>query len=306
MTTQRLPDFVIIGAPKSASTWLQLALRQHPQIYMPDSETPFFEDAYYNEKDLSCLYQAVEPASPDAVAGIKCPNYLCTPQCAPRLARHLPNARLIAILRNPVDRAVSQYYHLIRSGSLPLVPADEAFSHYLEGHFDPPYARQIIMEFGLYGQGLANYLSVFPKEQLLVMTDLELHSDLQGVFKRACRFVGVDDSFVPPNISMPRNQGVYFSPFLSLIMRLNQRGLTFDAQTGLEHPRRDFLGALVRRLAVLGSRMSAATRLFVRDQEPAVSMKIKSGLLQYYLPDIIKLQELIQMDLTDWRTLGRT
>jgi Sulfotransferase domain len=306
MTIKNLPEFVIIGAPKSASTWLQLALRQHPAIYMPESETPFFEDAYYDEKDLSCLFKAIDPAPPDAIIGIKCPNYLCTPACAPRLAKHLPNARLIAILRNPVDRAVSQYYHMIRSGRLPLRPADVAFSRYLGGQFDPPFAKQQVLEFGLYGWGLSNYLRLFPRQHLLVITDLELRQDLRGVFKRACRFVGVSDAVMPANIAMPRNQGVYFSPFLSLIMWLNQRGLTFDAQTGLEHPRRGFVGWTVRRLAVLGSRVSAATRLFVRDQEPAVSLKTRSGLLEYYLPDILKLQELTQIDLTAWRSVRET
>jgi hypothetical protein len=306
MTTKKLPEFVIIGAAKSASTWLHLALRQHPAIYMPGDETAFFEDAYYNENDLSHLYNAINAAPPDAVVGIKCPNYLCTLECAPRLAKHLPNARLIAILRNPVDRAVSQYYHMIRAGRLPMVPADVAFSRYLGGQFDPPFAKQQVMEFGLYGWGLSNYLRVFPTSQILVITDLELRRDLEGVFKRACRFVGVSDAVVPANIAMPRNQGVYFSPFLSLIMWLNQRGLTFDPQTGLEHPRQDFVGSAVRSLAVLGSRMSAATRLFVRDQEPSVSLKTRSGLLEYYLPDILKLQELTQIDLSAWKSLRQT
>jgi hypothetical protein len=303
MTTKKLPNFVIIGAAKSASTWLHLTIRQHPAIYMPEGETPFFEDAHYNESDLSGLYEAIDSAPPQAVIGIKCPNYLCIPECAPRLASHLPNARLIAILRNPVDRAVSQYYHLIRSGRLPMVPADVAFSRYLAGEFDPPYAKQQVLEFGLYARGITNHLKVFSRHQLLVMTDLELRTNHERVFKRACQFIGVADDFVPPNIAMPRNQGVYFSPFLSLIMRLNQRGLTFDAQTGLEHPRRSVSGWAMRQLAVLGSRMSAATRLFVRQQEPAVSANIRAGLLQYYLPDILQLQEMMQIDLAPWRSV---
>lgn len=303
--TTRLPDFAIIGAAKSASTWLHLTLRQHPAIYMPEGETPFFEDPYYDEKDLSRLHKAIGAAPPGAIVGIKCPNYLCTPECAARLARHIPNALLLAILRNPVDRAVSQYYHLIRSGRLPVAPADAAFSRYLAGQFDPPYAKQIILEFGLYAQGLSNYLRVFPIRQLLIMTDVELREDLPGVFGRACRFIGVADDFIPANIAMPRNQGVYFSPFLALIMSLNRLGLTFDPQTGREQPRQDFLGSAARRLAVLGSRMSAATRIYVHNQEPAVSISTRSRLLEYYLPDILKLQELTQLDLSAWKSSRR-
>lgn len=299
----KLPDFVIIGAAKSASTWLHLALRLHPGIYMPESETPFFEDAHYDERNLCELHEAVAAAPEGAVIGIKCPNYLCTPECPPRLARHLPNARLLVILRNPVDRAVSQYYHLIRSGRIPFAPADDAFSRYLEGRFDPPYAKQQVLEFGMYARGLSSYLRVFPREQLLVMTDLDLRKNLQGVFERACQFVGVPNAFVPTNIAMPRNQGVYFSPLLSLIMALNRRGLMFDPQTGLAHPRRDAVGWTARRLALLGSRLSGATRIFVHNQEPAVSLSTKARLLEYYLPDILKLQELTQIDLTPWQTL---
>ena len=63
------PHFVIIGAAKSASTWLHLTLRQHPAIYMPGNETAFFEDPYYDESDLSPLRAEIKPAPLDAVVG---------------------------------------------------------------------------------------------------------------------------------------------------------------------------------------------------------------------------------------------
>ena len=158
---------------------------------------------------------------------------------------------------------------------------------------------------------MAGHLAVLTHRDLLQVTGahqlldhLARHSRLsKAVFERARRFVGVEDSFMPPNIALPRNQGVYFTPFLSSIMWLNQRGWAFDAQTGLQEPRRDLVGWAARRLAVQGSRMSAASRLFVRNQEPAVSLKTRSGLLEYYLPDILQLQELMQVDLSAWRAL---
>lgn len=300
------PHFIIIGAPKSASTWLHLTLRQHPAIYMPANETPFFEDPYYDENDLSPLRAELKPAPLNAVVGIKRPNYLCTPQCAPRLAQHLPGARLIAILRNPVDRAVSQYYHLIRSGRFPLLPADIAFSRYLAGQFDPPYAKQLVMEFGLYSEGIANYLRVFPRMQLLILTDLDMRKSSLDVFARACRFLEIDDTFVPMNISMPRNQGAYFSPFLSFIQSMNHYGQTFDASTGLVTLRPGLLGWSARHLALLGSRLSAATRLLVREQEPDVSCETRAGLLAFYLPDIVKLEAMMNIDLVAWKISPQT
>ena len=300
------PHFVIIGAAKSASTWLHLTLRQHPAIYMPGNETAFFEDPYYDESDLSPLRAEIKPAPLDAVVGIKRPNYLCTPECAPRLARHLPRARLIAILRNPVDRAVSQYYHLIRSGRFPVAPADAAFSRYLAGHFDPPYAKQLVMQFGLYSEGISNFRRVFPREQLLIITDLDMGNSSLEVFKRVCRFLEVDDAFVPMNISMPRNQGAYLSPFLSFIQSMNRCAQTYDASTGLATPRAGFVSWSAGRLALLGSRLSAAARIFVHEQEPAVSCNTRAALLEFYLPDIVKLEAMTNIDLSAWKVLRPT
>jgi len=297
----QIPDFAIIGAAKSASTWLHLALRQHPAVYMPPSETYFFEDPFYDEKDLEALIAELRAAPADAVIGIKCPNYLCTPQCAPRLAKHMPHIRLIAMLRNPVDRAISQYYHLIRSGQLPVVPADVAFANYLAGEFDPPYARRLVLDFGRYSAALANYRRFFPPEQLLILTDLDMRKGSLDVFKRVCRFLGIDPASAPVSISMPRNQGVYFSPFLSFIHSMNMRGQTYDPATGLAVLRPGFIGRSARRLALLGSRLSAATRIFVRAQQPAVSSKTRAALLDFYLPDIVELEAMTNFDLSPWK-----
>jgi hypothetical protein len=300
----RLPDFVIIGAAKSASTWLHLALRQHPAVYMPRDETPFFEDPFYDANDLSALSADLQAAPADALLGIKCPNYLCTPQCAVRLARHLPHVRLIAILRNPVDRAISQYYHLIRAGQLPVVAADAAFGQYLAGHFDPPYTQQLIMDFGLYGMGVENFRRLFPAEQLLVLTDLDMGATSLGVFRRACEFLGIESRSSPGGISVPRNQGVYSSPFLSFVQWMNHHGTTHDPVTGVLRLRPGPIAWAARRVALLGSRVSAATRIFVRPQEPEVSQHTRAALLDYYLPDIARLEAMTSMDLSAWK-VGR-
>jgi hypothetical protein len=297
----RLPDFVIIGAAKSASTWLHLTLRQHPAIFMPGNETPFFEDPYYNASDLDPLLAELQGAPPGAVVGIKCPNYLCTPQCAPRLAQHLPQARLVAILRNPVDRAISQYYHLMRAGQLPVVPVDTAFSHYLAGRYDPPFARQLVMDFGRYAMGLENFRRVFPTQQLLILTDLDMRRSSLDVFQRVCRFLGIEQTSVPMGVSVPRNQGVYFSPFLRFIQFMNHYGQTYDPASGLVSLRSGLLGWSARRLALFASRLSAATRIFVRAQEPAVSTRTRAALLDFYLPDIIRLEAMTNMDLSAWK-----
>lgn len=297
----RFPDFVIIGAAKSASTWLHLTLRQHPAVYMPGEETAFFEDPYYREGDSRQLSMPLQAAAPAALLGIKCPNYLCTPQCPPRLARHLPQARLIAILRNPVERAISQYYHLIRAGQFPVLSADTAFANYLAGRYDPPYAQQLVMDFGRYGMGVENFRRVFPPEQLLILTDLDMRNSPADVFSRVCRFLGIEPIEIPMRGSLPRNQGVYFLPLLRFIQSMNQYGQTYDPGSGLVTLRPGVLGWGARRLALFGSRVSAASRAFLRDQEPAVSLRTRAALLDFYLPDIIRLESMTNMDLSKWK-----
>jgi hypothetical protein len=126
------------------------------------------------------------------------------------------------------------------------------------------------------------------------------------VFKRACRFLAIDDTFVPMGVSVPRNQGVYFSPFLSFVQSMTQLGQTYDGATGLVALRPGLLGWGARRLALLGSRLSAATRIFVREQEPAVSPNTKAALLDFYLPDIVKLEAMTNIDLSAWKVLRQT
>ena len=298
---KRLPDFVIIGAGKSASTWLHLAMRQHPDIFMPETEIPFFENPHYNSMNLGPLHDALAAAPAMARLGIKRPNYLCTPECAPRLACHLPEARLIAILRNPVDRAVSQYYHLIRSGRLSVRRPDVAFRDYLDGTFESPFAEQMIMGFGRYAEGLSNYFCHYPAERILVMTDLDLARGQESVFRRACAFVGVSENFVPADLSIRRNQGVYFSPLLSIIKSLNRRSNHFDPISGLNTPRTDLVGRAASILALLGSRVSGVGRNFVRDQEAPVSDSVRARLLEYYMPDIIRLEDMLNVDLSAWK-----
>lgn len=297
----RLPAFVIVGAAKSASTWLHLSLRQHASVFMPLAETAFFEDPYYRENDLEPLLTELRDAPPRALIGIKNPNYLCTPECAPRLAKHLPRARLIAILRNPVDRAISQYYHLIRSGQFPVVPADIAFSRYLAGRFDPPYARKMVMDFGRYAMGIESFRRVFPTEQLLIITDMDMRRSSVEVFKRACRFLEIEETSALKGGLVPRNQGVYFLPFLRFIQRMSHYGQTYDPASNLATLRAGFLGWSARQLALYGSRLSAATRIFVRTQAPQVSAQTRAALLEFYLPDILKLEALTQLDLSAWK-----
>src|SRR5947209_2632070 len=134
MTSHRdpgLPTFLIIGAMKSGTTALYHALRQHPDIWMsPEKEPHFFafedqeipyagpRDRYILEsmtvRDIAAYRRLFEPGAAKAAAGEASVMYLYLPHVPPRVKERVPTARLIALLRNPVDRAYSSYMHMVR------------------------------------------------------------------------------------------------------------------------------------------------------------------------------------------------
>src|SRR3954453_11545774 len=108
-----MPSFVVIGAQKSASTFLQTCLADHPDVFMPKGELAFFESPDYERATLTDLRRLFEGRL-ERRLGFKRPNYLCKPEVPARLAKDLPDALLLSVLRKPLDRAISAYFHYIR------------------------------------------------------------------------------------------------------------------------------------------------------------------------------------------------
>lgn len=136
--------FLIIGATKSATTWLQQSLQLDPQVYMPDPEIHYF--SRYSDRGDQWYLDNIKPPSESLLIGEKSNSYLDTPAAAGRIHRSLPNVQLVAQLRNPVERAYSDYCMLHRRGD---ASAD------IERYLDPRQgAGGRFLEGGLYFQQL--------------------------------------------------------------------------------------------------------------------------------------------------------
>lgn len=173
-----LPTFLIAGAPRSGTTWLVHLCDAHPQIYMAKPLRPepkfFLVDALYAH-GLAYYAQRWFADTGDATAiGEKSTNYLESATAARRIRRDLPGVRLVFILRNPIDRAYSNYAWSRMHGHEPLSFAEAlAAEAAREGTGDPAlrYARpHAYFSRGLYADLLAPYLDLFPREQLLILT----------------------------------------------------------------------------------------------------------------------------------------
>lgn len=198
----RLPAFVIAGAMKSATTSLQVQLEQQPGIFMCEPKEPnFFSDDDQYAKGMA-WYAALFSAAPaNDLLGeasthyTKLPTY---PLCVARLHKHLPNTRLVYVMRHPVDRLVSHYMHEWSLGNVDC-GIDEAVARHPEMVAYGKYAMQLAPIFDSYSRG-----AVLP-----VFFD-RLIREPQAELERVCRFIGYTKAPIwktdlkPENVSSER------------------------------------------------------------------------------------------------------
>src|SRR5579872_4213054 len=159
-------DFVIIGAEKSGTTLLVDRLRRSPHVTMPANEVRYFRDPFFPKRERPDLYFSEGDA--DKLKGIKHPSYLGNLEVPQNIKAHSPNAKLIAILRNPIDRTIASYLHYLRHGQIPCIHPNVGIPIMFENPDASPKYRDIIA-FGDYAHYLGLYLKCFPREQILVL-----------------------------------------------------------------------------------------------------------------------------------------
>jgi hypothetical protein len=287
-----LPDFVILGAQKSASTFLQDQMRQHPSIEIAVGEARHFEDPEYRNGAVGHLPLLFSRQEPGVVRGIKRPDYLGRPEVAARIARHLPDARLFVVIREPVSRAVSSYYHYVRHGFVPLMPLAEAFRRLLDCDLQGTYPRAgEILTYGLYGLHIERYLQYFDHAQLMVFDQQSLTRDPVRSLVEAFRFLGVDPSFRPQREQVS-NRGVYSHLRLRLLRSKNHIQYRYTPSLDRRYPRRPGpLGyAWAGTVATVDRKLLARLD---RTRPPALPPDLAGELRRYYAADTARLRSLL-------------
>jgi hypothetical protein len=197
----RLPDFIIAGAPRSGTTWLYILAQRHPQLAMARPMAPepkfFLVDElwqcgvdYYSTNWFDTL-----PAH--RVLGEKSTNYLESPEAVERMSRVLPRVKLIFLLRNPVDRAYSNYLWSRQNGL-----ESETFERALA--LEEQRERDLAAKFryarphayfsrGLYAEHLVRFFNRFPREQMLVLRHEDVATCPERVAAKFQCFLGVDE-----------------------------------------------------------------------------------------------------------------
>jgi hypothetical protein len=178
----RLPGFIIIGAMKSATTTLQEQLARQPGIFMCNPKEPnFFSDDEQYRKGLAWYAALFSTASAGDLLGEASTHYTklpTHPHSVARLRQHLPNVRLIYVMRHPVDRLVSHYIHEWSMGNIDC-GIDEAVGRHTE-----------MIAYGQYAMQLRPFFNAYGCEAVLPVFFERLVREPQAELERVCRFIG--------------------------------------------------------------------------------------------------------------------
>ena len=211
-----LPDFLGIGVQKGGTTTLQRLLECHPQVWLPPEKEVHFFSRHY-ARGAQWYSGRFASALADQQCGEITPYYVFHPQAARRIAALLPKVRLIVLLRDPLERCLSHYFHACRLGfeTLPLDAALALEQERLAGAeavlADPAGAHRSHQEHSYlarscYAEQLDRYEQSFTAEQMLVLRSEDLFDDGGNVWNRVQEFLGLDAIPFPKSVK-PANAG---------------------------------------------------------------------------------------------------
>ena len=295
-----LPNFIILGAANSGTTSLYDYLKQHPDIYMPEVKEPRFfafedevldfcgpGDEHRNANSVTQLndYKALfRSVTNETAIGEASPPYLYIPKAAQRIQHHIPEAKLIAILRNPATRAFSNFMHQRAIGYEPLTDfsmAVEEEKARIENNwsFIWHYTKR-----GYYYEQIKRFRELFPHENIRIYLYEDFSKNNLSVIQDIFRFLGVDETF-RPNVSIQHNPtGEPKSQFFLRLLR--------DPSAAK---------AMAKRLLPYSLRANLKSRLLARNTaRQAMPRDIRRKLMEGYRPDIAKLEKLLDRDLSVW------
>lgn len=225
-----MPDFIIIGAQKGGTTSLYRYLIEHPSIAPIYVKEPHFFDihfqrglAWYRSHFPTTMekYYAQYFQKHDLITGEASPYYLYHPRAAERVAKTLPRVKLIVLLRNPIDRAYSQYQHQTRQpGVEPLsfeeaLEAEEQRLRGEEEHIlkDPTYSSFKHRHYSYKGRSqyieqLPQWMLLFPKEQFLILKSEDLFANPAETVRETLDFLQMPTNGIKKDYK-PFNEATY-------------------------------------------------------------------------------------------------
>ncbi len=289
-----LPNFVCIGAPKSGTTALWWYLSEHPEIYagphhhigylayrVDETGEPLYGEPGMHKWHVKTLeeYEALFADSGDATAiGDVSPIYLEVPHAASRMHELIPGARILCSLRQPVDRAYSDYLKYLRKHGRRIDPERDLQP---EAEWVQPDSHWMVL--GRYHEQLSRYYDLFPRDRIHVFLAEDLREDTLGTLREIFAFLDVDTGFVP-DLNTPHNVGGVPSSLILERVLINKR---------LRSVVRPFVP---RKLADRIRRMRTANM----EKPPPLPPDVRRQMTESLAVQVEKTSELTGLDLSHW------
>tara|TARA_B100000900_G_scaffold25491_1_gene19798 strand:+ start:3197 stop:4105 length:909 start_codon:yes stop_codon:yes gene_type:complete len=300
MNTNKKPNFLIVGAMKSATTSLYMYLKEHPDIYLPSIKEPMFFNNINSENKQSILkgrakkkitsfkkyYDLFKNVNNEIAIGEASPGYLYNTNCAKLIHKYLgSDTKIIVVLRHPVKRAYSNFLHAKRSGKEEIKEFIHAINNEaerIEKNWSPLYHY---INQGFYYAQLKKYYKIFPKKNIKVILFNELTRNKNNCLKEICLFLNVNENFNFSNEKKTNVSGLPNGVLGWFVMKLRYYSL---------------LPNIVYSKIFPSSFISFIYKIIYKKPKKLNEQLINDLTNKYYKNDILKLENLISKDLTHW------
>jgi len=303
MSYLNMPNFLIIGAPKSGTTSLFQYLRMHPEIFMSNLKEPNFfalEGKVINYQgpgdirgnqcritSLTAYQQLFASDKPYKAKGEASTVYLYSNIAAQNIAKYKPSMKMIAILRNPVDLAYSAFLHMQREGREPCSTFEEALAcenERIKKNWGPLWH---LTAQGYYAEQLQRYITHFPRQQLKIFFYEAWQSTPQSVIHDILEFLEVDSTIQLDTSNRFNESGKPKQLWLHHILTKNNPLKQILKPFLPKHLRRNMMAALTQ-------------KNLQKHTIPPMLKETRAMLQQRFYHDIKKLETLTNTDLSHW------
>jgi hypothetical protein len=304
-----LPDFLIAGVPKAGTTALHAALAAHPDLYLSKVKEPKFvlsagpppatggpgdvqtyQEHVWRRADYEALF---DPAPPGTRLGEATPFYLYDLDAHDRIRQLIPDARLVVLLRDPVDRAHSNWTHLWNAGLEPEADFLTACRAEEQRRADGWADFWHYIDLGRYGRQVRHLFEVFPREQVLLLRYRELKDAPAATLDRVCEFLGVRTGLLHGIPKENVNRHVVEDTAANRALRALLRA---GGRVGHRFP-------VPLRLAARGPLLTVLHRR--RGNRPVTTPAERAALLPMFADDIALLQDVTGERYDDWLSVDR-
>lgn len=304
------PEFIIVGAAKAGTTSVFEYLGEHPQVFISTpKETDFFANSLYGEKERYVhgvnqrageaiirtpeAYRALfAAAAPGQLRGEASPSYMLDARIPALIHAWNPRVKIVMLLRDPAERAWSDFLHNQLYGA-EVLPPEKFREAFMDSGRRLAAGWRMNANYeikGRYGEQLERFLAVFPREQVGVFFYDDLKADAAAFMRSLYAFLGIDAAFVPRTQQRYNVNGV---PGKGALRRALYRFLY--QPHAIKRVLRHFVPASLRR------RLRFGLQWRVLEKPPVLPADVRAWLAVHYRADIEKLESLTGRDLSHWK-----